>query len=146
MLGLPTGEELSFLPHRDPGSVTTILVAAAVIEQDGAFLVTRRQEGVHLAGHWEFPGGKCDPGETLEGCMIRELREELGLSATVGEELLTTTHEYSDRRVELHFFRCLTSGTPNPQQGQEMRWVPRGELDRLTFPPADRALLRLLCS
>ena len=126
--------------------MTTIVVTAAVIERDGSFLVTRRQEGVHLAGQWEFPGGKCDPGETLEDCIARELVEELSVHATIGEEVLATTYEYEDRRVELHFFRCRLSGTPAPVQGQEMRWVSLNELGRLTFPPADEALIRLLCS
>jgi len=124
--------------------VTTVVVTAAVIERDGQFLVTRRQEGVHLAGHWEFPGGKCDPGETLQSCMARELLEELQVNATVGAEVMTTTHEYDDRRVELHFFRCVVSDAPVPLQGQDIRWVSRDELRGLQFPPADEEVVRLL--
>ncbi|HEX4346106.1 MAG TPA: (deoxy)nucleoside triphosphate pyrophosphohydrolase [Vicinamibacterales bacterium] len=122
----------------------TLVVTAAVIERNGAFLITRRQRGVHLEGHWEFPGGKCDAGETLAACMARELREELNVDARVGVELFTTTHVYEDRTVELHFFRCAISGTPEPQQGQDMRWVQRAELDALQFPPADAELIALL--
>jgi len=122
----------------------TIVVTAAVIERDGRFLVTRRQAGVHLAGQWEFPGGKCLAGESLEVCMARELREELDVEATVGEEMLSTTHEYPERRVELHFLQCSLSGEPSPQQGQEMRWVGREELGALQFPPADAELIRML--
>jgi mutator protein MutT len=121
-----------------------IIVTAAVIERDGAFLVTRRQQGVHLAGFWEFPGGKCEPGESLAECLARELREELDVEATIGAPLLTTTRPYSDRRVELHFLRCELRGEPAPQQGQEMRWVARGDLSALDFPPADEKLIRLL--
>jgi 8-oxo-dGTP diphosphatase len=124
--------------------MTTIVVTAAVIEHDGKFLITRRPAGVHLEGHWEFPGGKCDPGETLGACMARELREELAIDAEVCEEILSTTHEYPDRRVELHFLRCDVSGSPSPQQGQDMRWVSRDELQRLDFPPADAELIRML--
>jgi 8-oxo-dGTP diphosphatase len=124
--------------------MTTLVVTAAVIERDGRFLLTRRPQGVHLAGHWEFPGGKCDAGETLQSCMARELLEELQVKATVGEEVLTTTHEYDDRRVELHFFRCDVSGSPVPLQGQEMRWVSRQDLRGLQFPPADQEVLRVL--
>jgi 8-oxo-dGTP diphosphatase len=124
--------------------MTTIVVAAAVIEREGAFLLTRRQQGVHLAGHWEFPGGKCHPGESLARCLARELREELNVSASVAAELFTTSHQYEDRRVELHFLRCEVSGIPTPMQGQEMRWVPRGELTMLNFPPADVELVRRL--
>jgi 8-oxo-dGTP diphosphatase len=121
----------------------TIVVTAAVVEHDGRLLVTRRQQGTHLEGYWEFPGGKCDPGETLETCLARELREELGVSAIVGAEILTTTHTYPDRSVELHFFQCRLRA-PVPQMGQEMRWVTRDELGDLPFPPADRELIHWL--
>jgi len=125
-----------------------LVVAAAVIEgagdRAGQFLVTRRQPGVHLEGHWEFPGGKCEAGESLAECLLRELREELAVEAEVGATLLTTAHDYPDRRVELHFIRCQLLGDPSPQQGQEMRWVARHELAALPFPPADEALVRLL--
>jgi 8-oxo-dGTP diphosphatase len=124
----------------------TIVVSAAVIERDDRFLVTRRQPGVHLEGHWEFPGGKCDAGETLATCLTRELREELNVVAEVGVELLSTTHDYSDRRVELHFLRCVITGEPAPQQGQAMRWVTREELGTLQFPPADEQLIEMLKS
>jgi 8-oxo-dGTP diphosphatase len=123
---------------------THIIVAAAVIERDGAFLVTRRQQGVHLAGLWEFPGGKCEPGETHAACLIRELREELGVEANVGREILATSHEYPERCVELHFLSSELRGEPVPQLGQEMRWVPRGELSALEFPPADAELIHRL--
>ena len=122
----------------------SILVAAAVIERDGRYLITRRQPGVHLAGHWEFPGGKCEPEETLHACLRRELREELNVDVTVGDVLLTTTHDYPERRVELHFVRCRLEGEPAPQLGQEMRWTPREELTALEFPAADAELIRML--
>lgn len=122
----------------------TIVVAAAVIERDDRFLLTRRQRGVHLEGCWEFPGGKCEPGETHAACLLREIREELGVEAAVGDELLTTTHPYSDRCVELHFLRCEVGGAPAPQLGQEMRWVAREELATLAFPPADTELIHML--
>ena len=108
--------------------MTAIVVAAAVIERDGSFLVTKRQAGVHLEGYWEFPGGKCEPGETTMACVSRELREELDVDVHAGEEIFTTTHIYADRTVELHFFRCSLSGAPRPQVGQEMKWVAREEL------------------
>lgn len=126
--------------------MTTIVVAAAVIERGNAFLVTRRQQGVHLEGLWEFPGGKCEPGETLHECLARELREELALTAALGDEIFTTVHRYPERAVELHFFRCDARDEPVPQLGQDMRWVRRSDLDTLEFPPADAELIRLLLS
>jgi len=121
-----------------------IVVTAAIVERGGRFLLTRRQKGVHLEGFWEFPGGKCDAGETLDACLRRELREELAVNASVGNEVFSITHAYPDRTVELHFFRCEIAGDPVPQLGQAMRWVPREELSTLEFPPADAELIRTL--
>jgi mutator protein MutT len=124
--------------------VEAIVVTAAVIEERGRFLVTRRQAGVHLAGCWEFPGGKCDPGESLADCLGRELREELDVASRIGRELFTLTHAYPERTVTLHFFAAELTGEPRPQLGQEMRWVPRAELAALEFPPADAELIARL--
>jgi 8-oxo-dGTP diphosphatase len=123
---------------------TTTIVSAAVVEIDGRFLVTRRQRGVHLEGVWEFPGGKCDLGETLKACLARELSEELDVQSRVGAEIFGTTHAYPERSVELHFFSCELLGEPRPQLGQEMRWVRRDELAGLEFPPADTELIKIL--
>ena len=122
----------------------TIIVTAAVVERNGCFLVTRRQPGVHLAGYWEFPGGKCDQGETLTACLARELREELGVAARIGREIFTVAHTYPERSVELHFFECELAGDPRPLIGQEMRWVKREELASMKFPPADEELIAAL--
>ena len=122
----------------------TLVVAAAVIRRGDAFLLTRRLAGVHLGGCWEFPGGKCYPGETIGLCLERELSEELGVGARIGAEVFTIAHDYPDRRVELHFLECELLGNPAPLLGQEMRWVPREELAALEFPPADAELIRIL--
>ena len=124
--------------------MTAIIVTAAVVEIDGRYLVTRRQQGVHLEGFWEFPGGKCDRDEALKDGLARELLEELDVPSRIGEELFTTTHTYPDRSVELHFFRCELLGEPRPQLGQDMRWVTREELSALEFPPADAELIGIL--
>ena len=121
-----------------------IVVVAAVIEADQRFLVTRRQPGVHLAGMWEFPGGKIDPDEPHASALRRELREELDVDVDVGERIYHTVHAYDDRTVELHFYRCGLKGTPRPLLGQQMRWVAREELPSLGFPPADTELIELL--
>lgn len=126
--------------------MTKVSVTAAVIERNHRFLLTRRPRGVHLEGCWEFPGGKCEPGETHAACLMRELREELAVDARVGEIVLATSHSYPDREVELHFFRCEIVGEPVPQVGQDMRWAARPELATLEFPPADAELIRLLTS
>jgi 8-oxo-dGTP diphosphatase len=121
-----------------------IVVVAAVIEENGAFLVTRRQKGVHLAGLWEFPGGKIDEGETHARALTREIREELDTEVDVGDLVFHVTHAYDDRTVALYFYRCSLRGMPRPLLGQEMRWVRRADLAGLGFPPADEALIKLL--
>jgi 8-oxo-dGTP diphosphatase len=121
-----------------------VVVTAAVIERDGCFLVTRRLRGTHLEGLWEFPGGKCDEGESLASCLAREIDEELEVEARVGPEVYTTTHAYPERVVELHFFRCDLVGEPIPTLGQQMRWVPAEALALLEFPPADAELIEML--
>ena len=123
-----------------------MVVAAAVVVRNDMFLITRRQAGVHLAGYWEFPGGKCENGEPLEACLVRELQEELLVGARVGEEIFTVTHAYEKGRVELHFFSCDLVGEPAPQLGQEMRWAARAELATFAFPPADASLIQMLTS
>jgi 8-oxo-dGTP diphosphatase len=124
--------------------MTHLIVTAAIVEREGRFLVTRRPAGTHLAGVWEFPGGKCEPGESLRDCMARELDEELGVTATIGDEVFTVTHRYADRIVELHFLACVITGDPVARLGQEMRWVDREMLGALEFPPADAALIQRL--
>jgi 8-oxo-dGTP diphosphatase len=123
-----------------------IIVVAAVIQEGEAFLVTRRQAGVHLAGLWEFPGGKVHDGESHIDALTREIREELDAAIEVRDLLFTTTHDYEDRTVALYFYTCTLRGVPRPLLGQDMRWVPRGELASLGFPPADEALISLLTS
>jgi 8-oxo-dGTP diphosphatase len=124
--------------------VTHVLVVAAVIEREGRFLVTRRQHGVHLAGFWEFPGGKVADGESHTEALCREIHEELDVNIVVGDLLLETSHDYTDRVVTLVFYRCDLIGTPRPMIGQQMNWVARDELPSLNFPPADDELIRLL--
>jgi 8-oxo-dGTP diphosphatase len=121
-----------------------IVVSAAVVSRDGRYLVTRRLRGTHLEGLWEFPGGKCEPGETHVACLEREILEELGCGVSVGEKLLSVAHDYPERSIELHFFRCDLAGEPGPLLGQEIRWVAGTELRSLDFPPADEELITLL--
>ena len=126
----------------------TMVVAAAIVADivagEQRLLITRRQKGVHLEGYWEFPGGKCESGETLAACLARELREELAVDVRIGREIFATSHAYADRIVELHFLECALLGEPSPQLGQEMMWARRDELPGLPFPPADAELIQRL--
>jgi 8-oxo-dGTP diphosphatase len=121
-----------------------IVVAAAIVERNGRWLMARRLQGTHLEGLWEFPGGKVDPGETLEACLVRELAEELGVASTVHGLRWTTSHDYPAKRVELHFYDCAIDGEPQPLLGQELRWVSASELAALPLPEADAGLVALL--
>jgi mutator protein MutT len=121
-----------------------ITVIAGVIERRGRLLVTKRLDQTHLSGYWEFPGGKCEPGETHDACLRRELLEELGVDAEIGDELLSVVHAYPDRTVQLHFRLCTIDGEPEALLGQQMQWVTRAELPALQLPEADRALVDLL--
>jgi 8-oxo-dGTP diphosphatase len=121
-----------------------VAVVAAVIRHGGRYLITRRQSGVHLAGMWEFPGGKVGGSESHAEALRRELVEELDTDVAVGDLLLETTHSYPDRTVTLFFYHCDLLGTPTPMIGQEMEWVAGSDLSSLTFPPADDELIRML--
>jgi mutator protein MutT len=122
----------------------SIVVVAAVVERGGRLLVTRRLKGTHLAGLWEFPGGKCEPGEAHEACLLRELEEELGVEAAVGPEMLVTEHAYPERTVRLHFRKCHISGEPRAMLGQQVKWIEKRDLAAEDFPAADRQLIRML--
>jgi mutator protein MutT len=134
-------------PPDSSSGLPVVEVAAGLIFRDNRLLLAQRPEGAHLAGLWEFPGGKREPGETWEHCLQRELREELGVGVAVGECVLEQTHDYPARRVVLRFFRCrLTEGEPSGLDRQALAWVTPGELTNHTFPPADEALVRRLRS
>jgi mutator protein MutT len=124
----------------------SIQVAAGLI-RDGAgrYLITRRRRGSHLAGLWEFPGGKLEAGETPAAGLRRELEEELGAIFATGELVETVRWEYPDRVVVLHFFDCrLESGAIVPREEQAMEWVEPARLADYDFPPADRELIQRL--
>jgi 8-oxo-dGTP diphosphatase len=120
-------------------------VAAAIIERSGRILVTRRDPAKHMGGLWEFPGGKREPGESIEACLRRELDEELGIRVHVGARAAIVPWAYPERRVLLHFFRCrLAGGRIRPREGQDYRWVTRRELATLAMPPADAEIVTSL--
>jgi 8-oxo-dGTP diphosphatase len=121
-----------------------IIVVAAIIERDDAFLLTLRPHGTHLADHWEFPGGKVDDHETHAEALRREVFEELDAVVDVGPLAHSVTHRYPEKTVQLFFYRCDLRGEPKPMIGQQMRWVHKRELAQLPFPEADRELITLL--
>src|SRR5581483_4958881 len=102
----------------------SIQVAAGLIARNGRYLITRRRAGVHLEGVWEFPGGKREPGESLEDCLRRELHEELGIEITEPVPYRVVRHEYPDKNVELYFFFCaIKEGEAQALGCEEFRWV-----------------------
>jgi 8-oxo-dGTP diphosphatase len=125
--------------------MTFIEVAAGLVYREGRYLIARRNPGVHLAGLWEFPGGKRESGETLETCLRRELFEELGIRIDVPIPFQVVRHEYAEKTVQLHFFRCrIEAGDAMPIDCAEIRWVLPHELDDFEFPPADRPIIEAL--
>ena len=122
-------------------------IVAAIIRRDGKILITKRPDNVHLAGLWEFPGGKVESGESLPAALEREIREELGVEITVDREYFSVEHEYPDKSVHLHFFDCtILRGEPQPLEVADLRWVKTAELVDFEFPPADAELIRKLRS
>lgn len=120
-------------------------VAAGLVFRDGKLLITQRRPGDHLGGLWEFPGGKVEQGEDFESCLMRELREELGIIVSVGHEMEEITHSYPEKTVRLRFFTCaLLSGEPAPIHCHALRWVTREELKDFEFPAADAKLIQRL--
>jgi 8-oxo-dGTP diphosphatase len=122
-----------------------IEVSAALIFRGGRLLITQRHAKSHLGGLWEFPGGKRESGETFEACLVREIREELGVGISVGELFEEVTHEYLEKSVHLKFFLCkLLSGEPQPLDCAAVKWVDKSQLGDFEFPAADAQLLEKL--
>jgi 8-oxo-dGTP diphosphatase len=122
-----------------------IEVGSAIIQRDGRYLVSQRPEGSHLGQVWEFPGGKREATETIEECVSRKVREELGIEVAVGRLWRVVERQYPERVVRLHFFLCqLTSGTPRAIACQRFRWIQPGEFGNFEFPPADLDIIQEL--
>jgi len=118
--------------------------AAALIDLDGRVLVSKRPKGKHLEELWEFPGGKIEKGEIPEGALIRELKEELGISIEESclAPLTFASHDYKDFHLVLLLYVCrVWNGTPRSVEGQALKWINPLKLKDLPMPPADRPLV-----
>lgn len=122
-----------------------INVVGAVIVRDGRIFAAKRGPGRSMAGFWEFPGGKIEPGETPEQALARELNEELGIVTSVGEYITTSTHAAGSTVISLSTYFCtLQSGEPVTTEHEEIRWVSPDELESLTWAPADIETVEML--
>ncbi len=121
-----------------------ISVVAAICIREGRVLLSQRPPGKHLAGCWEFPGGKMEDGETPEAALERELREELDVGVVRCESFDFVLHRYPDREVLLLFYLAELDGEPTPQEDNPCKWVPVSELPGQQMPPADQDLVRRL--
>ncbi|MFZ4736475.1 MAG: (deoxy)nucleoside triphosphate pyrophosphohydrolase [Bradymonadia bacterium] len=124
-----------------------LLVVAGLIEGEvpGRFLVSRRPSGTHLAGHWEFPGGKLEAGEAPADALVRELKEELDIDVVVGDPYAVGHHVYEEREIVLLVLHCRhVGGTPKPLGVAELAWLEAREIIALDLPPADRPVIERL--
>jgi mutator protein MutT len=126
------------LPHKQIG-------VAVIWNQTGQILIDRRKVGGTMGGLWEFPGGKIEPGETVEACIVREIQEELAIEIAVGEHLISIDHTYSTFHLTLTVHHCQhISGVPQPIESEEIRWVNVTDLDNYQFPAANIAIIDAL--
>ncbi|MCX7595519.1 MAG: 8-oxo-dGTP diphosphatase MutT [Fischerella sp.] len=131
-------ETTSVPPHK--------IIGVAVIWNDQRqILIDRRPQKGVMGGLWEFPGGKIEPGETVEDCIKREIQEELGIAIEVGEHLITIDHTYTHLQVTLTVHHCyLIQGVPQPIECEEVRWVSLDELEDFAFPEANTQIITAL--
>ena len=128
--------------------MNVVLVSAvALIDIDGRVLIAQRPEGKSMAGLWEFPGGKVEPGETPEHALMRELEEELGIETWESclAPLTFASHTYDDFHLLMPLFACRKwKGTPHGKEGQNLKWVRVNELKNYPMPPADEPLIAMM--
>lgn len=118
---------------------------AVISNQQGKILIDRRKAEGEMGGLWEFPGGKIEPGETVEECIKREIKEELDIEVLVGDRLTTITHIYKTFKVTLYVHYCQhLSGKPQPIECEEIQWVTPLQMDRYQFPSANTKIINLL--
>lgn len=146
-MATPPGEGAPASPDPlPPDPRPRIRVAAGVLQDPvGRILIARRPDRAHAGGFWEFPGGKATPGEDMAAALGRELAEELAIAVERAEPLVTISHAYPDRIVELHAWRVLAwTGEPRGAEGQPLRWISPGELRDCGLLPADLPIVDAL--
>ncbi|MDX2229392.1 MAG: A/G-specific adenine glycosylase [Leptolyngbyaceae cyanobacterium bins.349] len=135
---LPMTETRAPIPHK-------IIGVAVIWNETGQILIDRRKQDGLLGGLWEFPGGKVEPGETIEACIQREIQEELGIEIAVGDRLIVVDHTYSHFHVTLNVHHCRhLSGEPQAIECDEVRWVELNEIDQFPFPKANLQIIEAL--
>lgn len=140
-----TGSSRDTRPSHDSNIV--LVAACALIDPDHRVLIAKRPEGKAMAGLWEFPGGKVEPGETPETCLIRELREELGLDTEESclAPLTFASHSYEDFHLLMPLYVCrVWNGIPKPKEGQTLKWVRPNDMSDYPMPAADIPLVAFL--
>ncbi|RUX93646.1 MULTISPECIES: (deoxy)nucleoside triphosphate pyrophosphohydrolase [unclassified Mesorhizobium] len=129
------------------GKRLLLVAACALVDADGRVLLAQRPEGKQLAGLWEFPGGKVEPGETPEQCIIRELHEEIGIETDIPclAPLTFASHSYDDFHLLMPLFICRRfRGIAQPREGQALKWVRPKQMRDYPMPPADAPLIPFL--
>lgn len=125
----------------------SFMVGCAIIIKDKRILIAQRPPGTYMAGFWEFPGGKAEKDESLEDCLCREIKEELGFLIKPHREIAAMVHEYPERILDLRFVLCdWVSGTPQAIECSDFRWVTPRELKNFVFPKADEEVIDYLIS
>ncbi len=125
--------------------IQVIPCGVAIVRRGREFLIAQRNPDDTFGSFWEFPGGKKDEGETFEACVVREIREEIGIEIRAGRKLMEIRRKYNDKIIALNFFLCsYVSGDPQPIECQKVQWVDVGELKKFKFPPANEGVIKNL--
>lgn len=121
------------------------VVAAAIFNKTGELFIAKRAVSAHQGGLWEFPGGKIESGETAQQALIRELKEEIGITALSISALIKVEHDYGDKRVSLDVYTVEQfSGSAHGAEGQETRWIQLVDITKYNFPAANQPIIESL--
>jgi 8-oxo-dGTP diphosphatase len=133
------------ITETDSTEMKIIEVAVGVIKRNNKIYISKRADDLHQGGKWEFPGGKRETDETIEQALARELSEEIGIQVTKQSHLMLIEHDYGDKKVRLNV--CLVEnfeGEASHQEGQQSRWVDINDLNKFTFPDANKLIINKL--